>query len=387
MLHVVNFLSSIVLIIVRLYPEPPSKPYMKNLLKSSKNHLLCSLMYRKIGRRGKKNIQKKNKGSVVINISDPALYHRYFYTLIKFFSIEGYAVYYPACDLVEFRKKFFRKNAQPWNFFNLIFDEGLVILGEMPADKDFIELNDDNISPDYYFLAQERKEHFFRIPMTMHPLFYHMEHWQTPVKMVKKRKSTVFFSGNLDPGPYQKFKRGIFQQENRADICRHLRLKPFYKNIKTEESLQEFIRGEEDFRVIMINTHEMDIYMPGLRSVLNEFNFFLALPGVFIPHSHNLIEALSVSMIPVIHENYASRMTPPFVHLENAILFENLEDLDEKINIAFKMDEEQINKMRKSVQDYYTENLTPHSVIKKIFSNKEKLFFLQAEQNSVKEIL
>lgn len=223
--------------------------------------------------------------------------------------------------------------------------------------------------------------------MTMHPLFYHLEYWEMPVKKVKERKSTVFFSGNLDPVPYQKFRTEFFQQENRADIFSHLKLQRFYKAIKTEDDLQEFIKSEEDFRVIMINTHEMDIYMPRLRSVLNEFNFFLALPGVLIPHSHNLIEALSVAMIPVIHVNYARLMAPPLVHLENAILFENLVDLDEKIHLAFKMDEKQINKMRKSIWNYYKENLTPSSVVKKISSNKEKSFYLQAEQNSIKQIL
>ena len=296
-------------------------------------------------------------------------------------------VYYPDCHLNHFKRNFFRRNAQPWNFFNLIFDEGLVILGEMPAEKYFIELNDDNISRDYYFLSLERKEHYIPIPMTMHPLFYHLDYWQTAVKMNEKRKRSVFFSGNLSSGPYQNFKKEIFKQENRTEISHFLRRNSLFKEIKNMVRLEEYIESEEDFLVIMMNSVNSNINMPILRSILSGFNFFLALPGFLVPHCHNLIEALSSGTIPIIHKNYARLMTPPLVHLENAVLFENLEDLDEKIHFAFKLDEEQITKMRKSVENYYTKNLTPSSVVEKILSNKENSFFLQAEQNSITEIL
>ena len=110
-------------------------------------------------------------------------------------------------NVISFKKNFFRRNAQPWNYFNLIFKEGLVILGKKPSENNFIELNDSNTSPDYYFLRRDQNKNFVRIPMTMHPLFYHLGYWQLPVKIEKKRKSTVFFSGNLDPGPYRKLKQ------------------------------------------------------------------------------------------------------------------------------------------------------------------------------------
>lgn len=92
-------------------------------------------------------------------------------------------------------------------------------------------------------------------------------------------------------------------------------------------------------------------------------------------------------MIPIIHKNYAGLMAPPLIHLENAILYENLEDLVEKIQYAFKLDEEKILEMRKAVQTYYNRNLTPSNVVQTIISNKEAFFLLQAEQNSIKEIL
>ncbi|UZH55645.1 hypothetical protein JRG66_01760 [Salinimicrobium tongyeongense] len=360
---------------------------MKDFLKRSKNHLWCSHMYQQIQRRSKKKLQEKSTGSVILKISDPAIYHRYFYTLIKFFSIEGYAIYYPECDLAHFNKIFYRRNTQPWNYFNLIFKEGLVLLGEMPTNKDFFELNDGNISRDYYFLNQERKEYSYRIPMTMHPLFYHLDYWKTPVKMNHKRKRSVFFSGNLSSGPYQNFKKEIFKQENRTEICHFLKEGSLYKEIEKVENLEEYIKSEEDFRVIMIDSVKSNINMPLLRPTLSSFNFFLALPGFLVPHCHNLIEALSSGTIPIIHKNYAAVMTPPLLNLENAIVFDDLEDLVEKIQYAFNLDDETILKMRKAVQFYYKTNLTPSSVIKKILSNKENSFYLQAEQNSLRQTL
>lgn len=252
---------------------------MKEYLKRSRNHLLCRFEYRRIQRRGEKNIRKEKSGSVVINISNPALFHRYLYTLLKFFSLEGYNIYFPLYDFTFYKKNLYKKNTEPWNYFNLIFSEGIAVLGRMPAETDYLELNDSNFSPDYYFLKPKLNSNWIQIPMTMHPLFYYEGYWKVSGEINKKRKSSVFVSGNLNPLPYQNFKTGIFQQENRAEICHYLRLKSFNQVIFEEKDLQDYIQGNEDFRVIMIDTHKLDIPMPKLRPVLSEFNFFSSLTG------------------------------------------------------------------------------------------------------------
>lgn len=47
---------------------------------------------------------------LVIELSDPSFYNRYFYNFIKFFDICGYSIYWPDFTLTDYRKKYFNKS-------------------------------------------------------------------------------------------------------------------------------------------------------------------------------------------------------------------------------------------------------------------------------------
>ena len=89
-----------------------------------------------------------------------------------------------------------------------------------------------------------------------------------------------------------------------------------------------------------------------MKSILTKFDFFLALPGIEIPQSHNVIEAISMGCIPVIQQSYANLFSPPLENKINAIIFENFIDLDIVINEIFKLNVSEINELRKNVLDY-----------------------------------
>lgn len=54
-----------------------------------------------------------SKNSLIIELSDPALFNRYFYNLLKFFKICGYVIYWPGFNFKNYRKNYYQKNTIP----------------------------------------------------------------------------------------------------------------------------------------------------------------------------------------------------------------------------------------------------------------------------------
>lgn len=61
--------------------------------------------------------------------------------------------------------------------------------------------------------------------------------------------------------------------------------------------------------------------MPDLRPILAKFRYSMAFNGVFMPFSHNVIEAMSVGCIPIIEYKYADLIQLKLEHLKNSFIF------------------------------------------------------------------
>jgi hypothetical protein len=107
-----------------------------------------------------------------------------------------------------------------------------------------------------------------------------------------------------------------------------------------------------------------------------------------MPLCHNVIEAMSVGTIPLIEREYAEVMYPNLENKVNAIIFEDLERLNEILEDVFQLKEEKISEMRNHVLKYYENFLSPESVVKNINKSikTKNLIYLQAEHRSVKFI-
>ena len=64
--------------------------------------------------------------------------------------------------------------------------------------------------------------------------------------------------------------------------------------------------------------------MPDLRPTLAKFRYYMAYPGVFMPFSHNVFEAMSVGCIPIIEDKYADLFQPKLEHLKNSFKFSTI---------------------------------------------------------------
>jgi hypothetical protein len=97
---------------------------------------------------------------------------------------------------------------------------------------------------------------------------------------------------------------------------------------------------------------------------LNQCDFFIAPPGVVIPFSHNIIEAMSVATIPI--TNYGHLFEPPLIDGVHCLSFSNEEELIKKVKQALEMDDAAKSDMRKNILTYYTNHLEPKAFAQKL---------------------
>lgn len=318
------------------------------------------------------------KPIIAFNIRKPHLYHRYLYTFIKFLHLEGFQVIFPG-SLYQFRKII---NADI--YLNLLLKEKIIQFRSTTKEQVFLELNDNNLSPDYYsFLHQNRSENDFYVPMTFHPLFYHKDLWNLDAIPIAKKKS-IFMAGNFDEHTYSAIEKTFFNIKSRTEIYNFLKEKEILTLFETNQEFKVFVESEIDYKCVILTTDKVSIPMDKLLETLSSFKFFLACPGVIIPNSHNIIEAISVGCIPLIQYVYAETFHPPLEHLKTGIIFNDFEDLQNKVQFCYDLPDDKIKEMQKNIMNYYGEYLTPKAVVGKIKLNKDQKIYLQAEFESAK---
>ena len=342
-------------------------------------HIIESFFgYKKLRKQTNKVVHSKK--ALVIKVSNSHFYTRHFYTLVKYFSIEGFNIYFP-----KFNYNFFRKSCN-CTYFNFIYKENLLVFGQSPTGcETVVELNDNNLSPDYFHapFMQNAGKNTYHIPMTMHPDFYHKKIWNKLVKPVKKRKKSIFMAGCFDRTIYSEIKNTPFKVESRTEVYDYLKENKLLTKVNSFEDLQILLKSNSDNLCVITNVDSFRIALNELRETISHFYYFLALPGVVMPHAQNLIEALSVGSIPIIHEEYARLMIPNLKHMNNAIVYNDLEDLHDKIKLAYNLDDKVLSKMKNNASKYYQENLSVSAVVNKITSKEYDLMYLQAEFWSV----
>jgi hypothetical protein len=319
---------------------------------------------------------KSKKKSVFIDVRDITL-NRYLYNFIKFFQLNEYTVYLPK------DKKMFcilSKNKGEFRFGSWILEEKIKF-GKPKVSN--LVITRTQLSNDYFVLTKGLNQ--FHVPMSEYPAFYFYGVEIPIMDMNNRRKNSVFMSGNMDATYYNEISKSrFFEILSRRDIAEFIMKQPYYLDVDSLDDLNNYINADIDFKVILIDTKEkFRIPFSDLKTTLIHFNFYLALPGILIPQSHNLIEAMSVGCIPVIHNNYAALLTPVLKHMENAIVYCNLKELDAQLLGLFDLDEHIIDSMQQNVYEYYQNYLSPKSIVNKIEHNDFSKIYIQAEGKSL----
>lgn len=312
--------------------------------------------------------------------------NRYLYNFLKFFQLSGYTVYLPKNK--EIVNLLSRKKGE-FVFALWLLEEGFIKFGE-PANKESVlKIYKENISNDYFASLGVKNEHrSYHVPMSEYPVLYRRYKWREVFNPNKKRKRSLFMIGNIDRDFYYNIgRRNFFDIISRGEVVDFIVKKDYYLPVLSVDTLNNFLDDTIDEKAIIIDTNiHFQIGGEDLKRVLKQFAFYLGLPGIIIPQSHNLIEAMSVGSIPVIHLTYSNLFSPPLENKVNAIIYESLDELDDCIQEIFNYKEEQIIQLRINTYNYYKEFLTPEAVVGNIEKHNYENIYLQAEGYSLKNI-
>ncbi len=328
----------------------------------------------------------ENDKVLLIRFSNPNLYHRFFYLMVKFYQLSGYTICYP----MNFAR--FRNLRNKDRYLGLIVREkNFLSIHEKNLPSNVIEIKDEMFSPDYfanYFEHQNQQENAFHVPMSFHPFMYSQGIWDHNINTERKRFNSIFCYGNFDVQAYLDIKRTEFTVETRTGLLAFFMKKEKFISIHGKEEIVSADDAMNEKYVFAIKEN-YGIRMEDIRELLACFNFYLCCPGVVMPLCHNVIEAMSVGTIPLIQKEYAEVMYPNLRHRMNAVIFQDLDELEYILqNEIFNYSEQEILAMKTNVLEYYTEYLSPTGMVKNLTQSiwEKKLIYLQAEHRSIKFI-
>jgi glycosyltransferase involved in cell wall biosynthesis len=144
-----------------------------------------------------------------------------------------------------------------------------------------------------------------------------------------------------------------------------------------------------DPRPIRIVDRHRDHYVPPLelRWVLANTDFHLSFPGMVMPWTHSVVEAMSMGAIPILQ--FPQLFDPPLRHGIDCIAFTGPADLADAIREALASSRERIQEMSAHVRTYYRSHLSPEVVVERLLADVPGRtdIKLMAEHTSVELLL
>lgn len=302
--------------------------------------------------------------------------NRYLANLVIYFHIANYTIYLPRNKTII--QELSAKHGE-WRYMNLILRCRIKFVKKRKTDRSYIR--EIKLSNDYYSIDNGTN---YRVPIGQYPYLY--THYNFPeILPSEKRINSLFMSGNIDTRFYSKLDSNPhFEMPSRLKIFNYLRSHSSYRTLNSIVGWQNFMRNPINKVVIIIDkSTQFSLPFKEHKIGLCNFNFYLAMPGIEVPESHNLIEAMKNGCIPVIHEEYSRLMSPPLIDRVNAIIYKELSQLNNTIQKAFNMREEEISLMSKNVMAYYDQYLDPKAIVKKIVSGTFNMILVQGEVYSL----
>ncbi|RYZ23989.1 MAG: hypothetical protein EOO16_02670 [Chitinophagaceae bacterium] len=307
-------------------------------------------------------------------------YVRYLYILFKYFESAGYQVY------VNGNLRFLLSLGDDYSRF-IIEEEQVLFSAEPPAGA--ITFTDGRrrtpgqrqLSNDYF--REEPGSANYHIPIGMHPHMYKYGWWNAPYDD-SQRKRSVFFAGNFDPNDYKIFSAtGRFTMMDRLVVAEAVKKLPECRFPKTPAELES---GRRHGSIDIVDKANFVVEQSELRQLIAQYSFFIACPGVFMPLSHNIYEAMSVGTIPILHEEYARLFAPALVHGKNAVIFDN-SNFTARLREALELPEEQVTRMVAEVKSYYARHLSPEAIVNELVHGRPRALFLNAEKTSIGKLV
>lgn len=205
------------------------------------------------------------------------------------------------------------------------------------------------IERDYYSSEESTGQKV--MPYFAHPEFYRRGLYKAAHKLRQNRRSVrIFFAGTYSRDAYAS--DFDFPILTRADILEFISSR-FKAEIRSGQIGLEITSDTRD--ALCKHSLAPEDYLKRI----SEADFFICPPGWRMPHSHNMIEAMSVGTIPI--TNYSQYVKPSMNPGCNCIAFDTIEDLEGVLLGVLKMTIPEIDKMREHVISYYDAFLDPRT--------------------------
>ncbi len=207
------------------------------------------------------------------------------------------------------------------------------------------------------------------IPFGLHPSFYHSDEW---IKMTKYRKESrvirFLFAGNADAKFYSsKAMRRMFGKMPRYEALTVCERNIPVREITNAQEWASLIEDGEAEKLCVVKAEPYRIPKNEWLSGLANTTFFLSLPGVKMPMSHNAVEAMAMGCVPVL--SYPEMFDPPLQDGINCLVYSDAESLVETSRRVFDMEGGVVQEMSENALAYYHAHCTPESFVRRLFSD------------------
>jgi hypothetical protein len=229
----------------------------------------------------------------------------------------------------------------------------------------------------YDFFSKSTNDPFFAFP-------FHANHYlnKTNWSIEKKpafSKIKILFIGNTSPqyATNSIYALNLIPRNEAIELIQKKFPDQIYCPDSKSELFAKMNNGELSNKIVLVIREKFSLSKQDYASVLSVSDFFLALPGIYNPISHNLTESIHSGAIPICQ--YIPLYDPKLTDL--CLEYKNEGELIAVIKKAlFEEDMDLINKLRTGLENYSSNQ---HNLLKDILSKKFDYTFMNVGKASL----
>lgn len=185
------------------------------------------------------------------------------------------------------------------------------------------------------------------VPYIMHPRNYMIAKPELLEKLVG-----IVMSGNFEAKIYDSdLITKNFNLLNRWQIYNEITQHTSIVSIRGIEFKEQFSKSFFLDKFVVMKWQQGAIPSDEWRYYLSSAKFLFCAPGMTMPMCHNVIEAMSVGVVPII--NYQNWLNPSLIDGKNALLYQSEESIHKVIDRALQMSHQEYKQLQNNVKEYY----------------------------------
>ncbi|WP_343588581.1 ATPase [Flavobacterium sp.] len=185
------------------------------------------------------------------------------------------------------------------------------------------------------------------LPYIMHPNNYLSKEAQ-----IMEKKVGILMSGNFDKKIYDtNIISKNFGMMNRWDVYQEILKHSALLSIYGTDLLENLDSGKFKDKFVLMKWQTGAIPIEKWRDYLSSADFIFCAPGMTMPMCHNVLEAMSVGVIPIL--NYSNWLNPSLEDGVNCLEYSNSSNIAKVIDTALSLPEEKKQILRENTIAYF----------------------------------